>query len=72
MSNESLGTLNYEAEYHRVCEHMEYLSRDNENLKEQIKSLERALDGKENEISFLKGQVKAFEFCIARRSKNSK
>jgi predicted nucleic acid-binding Zn-ribbon protein len=80
MQNENTGSLDYKAEYHRLLEinealkckcellngDFEMLQRDKKSLEEQYKSLENTLADAEKEIAHLKGQVKAFEFCIAK------
>lgn len=80
MQNKNTGSLNYEGEYHRLLEinealsckcellrgDLEKLHQDNKSLEEQYKSLENTLAESEKEIAFLKGQVKAFEFCVAK------
>ena len=66
MQNEHAVSLNYESEFYRVCETNERLKLDIESLESQYKGLENSLSEAEKEIAFLKGQVKAFEFCIAK------
>lgn len=80
MQNETKAGLNYEGEYHRLLEinkHLEcklellsgdfeQLQQDNKSLEEQYKSLENTLSDADKEIAHLKGQVKAFEFCVAK------
>ena len=85
MPNETKAVFNYEGEYHRLleikkaleskcellCGDCELLKQDNKSLEEQYKSLERTLSEANQEIAFLKGQVKAFEFCIAKGGVNN-
>ncbi|MBE6784165.1 MAG: hypothetical protein E7536_09170 [Ruminococcaceae bacterium] len=66
MQKEHAASLNYEAEFHRACETNERLKLDIESLKSQYKGLENSLSEAEKELAFLKGQIKAFEFCIAK------
>lgn len=81
MQNElKKASLDYESEYHRLLEinetlkcKCELLSGDFETLQQDNKSLEYERDSLINllkeadkEIAHLKGQVKAFEFCVAK------
>lgn len=80
MPNETKACFNYKEEYHRLLEinnaleckckllkgDLETLNQDNKGLEEQYKALENTLSDAEKEIAFLKGQVKAFEFCVAK------
>ena len=84
MQNETKACLNYEGEYHRLLEinnaleskyemlsgDCELLKQDNRSLENQYKTLENALSEAHREIAFLKGQVKAFEFCVAKGKNN--
>ena len=66
MDNERKAAPNYEAEFHRACKTNEQLKIDNVSLAEHCEELKCKLTESEKEIAFLKGQVKAFEFCIAK------
>lgn len=60
------ASLNYEAEFNRACETIECLNAKLESIESQYKGLENQLADAEKEIAHLKGQVKAFEFCVAK------
>lgn len=59
MQNENTGCLNYEAELARAYDEKTKLGLLYEEL--SLKCNEQ-----EKEIAHLKGQVKAFEFCVAK------
>ena len=66
MENERKVAPNYEAEFRRACETNEQLKIENVCLVEHCEDLKSKLIESEKEIAFLKGQVKAFEFCVAK------
>lgn len=64
--------VNYEGEYSRHLEEIKCLKMELERAVCDLRSLEieceayqREITERENKITFLEGQVKAFQFCIA-------
>ena len=71
--------INYECEYIKCLEEIRHLKMELERAVCDLRSIEterdvyeRELTERDNKISFLEGQIKAFQFCVAGgRQKNA-
>jgi predicted RNase H-like nuclease (RuvC/YqgF family) len=71
MQNENAESLDYKAEYQREVDMNCFLRNELEDFRREIYHLQEIIHDKDYEIHSLKGQVKAFEFCISRGNTNA-
>jgi chromosome segregation ATPase len=71
MPDENLTSMNYEAECNRLAKINERLKMEIDSLENERIGLKNTLSDAEKEIAFLKGQIEAFRFCVAKGGVNN-